>query len=223
MLCFDETTHTYTIQGKDLKSVSAVVATQFRKFNSHAVSRAIARAKAEDKDSEYYGMTQDDIINKWSETGKQSRDAGIKMHMDIENFYKYGIEPLDTTTPEWKQFAEFKDANKDWNCLATEHRVHNNRVAGTIDAIFETPEGIVLVDWKRVKAIDYSGYGMGKDHMKHVADCNYSKYSLQLSLYRNLINCTIKDCYIVQIHPSLETYQKIKAQNFDVEAKALLS
>lgn len=223
MLRFDEDTHTYSIEGKDLRSVSSVVATQFRKFNSHAVSRAIARSKAADQESEYFGMTQNDILNKWSETGKESRDAGIRMHLNIENFYKNGIEPDDKDTQEWKQFSEFKKVNSDWNCLATEHRVHNDKVAGTIDAIFETPEGVVLVDWKRTKAIDYVGYGMGKGYMKHVADCNYSKYSLQLSLYRQLIKCDIVDCYIIQIHPSLETYQKIKAQNFEVEARSLLS
>lgn len=221
MLQFDESTHTYTVEGVKLKSVSEIVSSQFRKFNSHAVSRMIARKKAADQTSEYFEMTADDIMNKWNETGKQSRDAGKHMHLLIENFYKHGEEPEEKGV-EWKQFEEFRAANPDWVCLATEHRVHNHKVAGTIDAIFDTPEGIVLVDWKRAKAIDYSGYGMGKGYMKHVADCNYSKYSLQLSLYRSLISCEVHACYIIHIHPSLETYQKIKAQNFHVEAKKLL-
>jgi hypothetical protein len=224
MLCFDEATHTYTIEGKDLTSVSAIVSTQFRKFNSHAISRSIAKSKALDGASEYFGMTQGEILNKWDESGKDSRDAGIMMHAQIDNFYKYNMEPDNKeNSVEWKQFCDFREVNKDWNCLATELRVHNDKVAGTIDAVFETPEGIVLVDWKRTKVIDYSGYGMGKEYMRHVSDCNYSKYSLQLSLYRNLIQCEISDCYIIQIHPSLDTYQKIRAQNFDIEAKALLT
>jgi ATP-dependent exoDNAse (exonuclease V) beta subunit len=221
MLQFEEASHTYMVNGVKLRSVSEIVASQFKKFNSHVISRMIARKKAEDETSEYFNMTADDIMNKWNETGKQSRDAGTRMHHLIENFYKHCQEPEDESV-EWKQFEEFRKENPDWICLATEHRVHNNKVAGTIDAIFDTPEGVVLVDWKRTKAIDYSGHGMGKDHMKHVADCNYSKYSLQLSLYRALINCDVHACYIVQIHPSLETYQKIKAQNFHIEAKKLL-
>lgn len=222
MLSFDEATHTYSLLGKDLKSVSSVVASQFRKFNSHFVAKAIANKN--DEESPYHGMTKDEIVKHWAETGKQSRDAGIKLHRDIEEFYKHGIKPEDQDSAEWKQFMDFAEVNKDWKCLANEYQVHNDKVAGTIDAIFDTPdEGIVLVDWKRTKAIDYSGYGMGKDIMKHVADCNYSKYSLQLSLYRELCPLEVSNCYIIQIHPSLETYQKIRAQNFHVEAKMLLS
>jgi ATP-dependent exoDNAse (exonuclease V) beta subunit len=167
-------------------------------------------------------MTQADILQRWNETGKESRDAGTNIHRQIEEYFKYGVEPVNPDFPEWVQFKDFQSVNSDWECLATEYKVHNDKVAGTIDAIFYTPEGIVLVDWKRTKAIDYSGYGMGRDRMKHVADCNFSKYSLQLSLYRQLCPFNVVACYIIQIHPSLETYQKIKAQNFDVEARSLI-
>lgn len=221
MLVFDEESHTYSLDGQDLCSVSSVVASQFRKFNSHAVSRALSRSRANDKDSEYFGMSQDDILQRWHETGQQSRDAGIKLHRQIEEFYKHGMEPEEQSV-EWQHFTSFRMDHPEWECVATEYRVHNKKVAGTIDAVFNTPDGVVLVDWKRTKSIDYSGFGQGKNFMRHVADCNYSKYSLQLSLYKQLIHLPIIDCYIVQIHPSLETYQKIKAQYFDVEAKALI-
>ena len=221
MLCFDEATHTYSVLGKDLRSVSSVVASQFRKFNSHVVSRAIARSN--NKESPYYGMTQDDILKKWGEAGRESRDLGTALHLDIENYYRHGTKPVSEDAAEWKQFMEFNSAHSDWACLATEFIVHNDKVAGTIDAVFDTPEGVVLVDWKRTKAIDYSGYGMGRDVMRHVADCNYSKYSLQLSLYKQLCSFSVSACYIVQMHPTLETYNKIRAQDFSMEAKILIA
>lgn len=223
MLYFHEESHTYILYNKVLKSVSAIVASQFRKFNARAVSGYLAKHKACNEDSPYYGMTQDDILRQWSESGNDSRDAGTRLHRDIEMFYKEGTLPAYQELPEWKQFMAFLSDHKDWLCIANEYQVHNDNVAGTIDAIFDTPEGIVIVDWKRSKAIDYSGYGMGKGMMKHVPDCNYSKYSLQLSLYRQLCHLEVANCYIIQMHPSLETYQKIRAQNFHVEAKALLS
>jgi len=223
MLRFDEVTHTYTLEGVNLKSVSSIVASQFRGFNSHIVSRAIAKSNKTNANSEYYGMNHDDIMKMWSDNGKEARQAGTNLHRQIEEYYKYGWEPSDGGSVEWKQFCEFRAVNPDWECLATEYQVHNDKVAGTIDAVFNTPEGIVLVDWKRTKAIDYSGYGLGRNHMKHVADCNYSKYSLQLSLYKQLCPFDVKDCYIVQLHPIQENYQKIKAQKFDIEARQLIS
>lgn len=217
MLQFEKDTHTYFLGDNTLKSVSSVVASQFKGFNSHAVASALAKKK----ESSYYGMNRDEILQQWSETGKQSRDAGINMHRHIEEYYQHGREPCEYK--EWQMFRKFVEDHPDWKCVGTEVQVHNTKVAGTIDAIFQTPEGIVLVDWKRTKAIDFSGYGMGRGFMKHVADCNYSKYSLQLSLYRELYGGGVVECYVIQIHPNLDSYQKIKAQNFHVEACHLLS
>jgi hypothetical protein len=59
--------------------------------------------------------------------------------------------------------------------------------------------------------------------MKHVADCNYNKYSLQLSLYKHLIRVEIAAMYIIQMHPTIENYRKITAHNFSEEAAILLS
>lgn len=223
MLYFDEESHTYILYNKILKSVSAVVASQFRKFNPRAVSHYIAKHGAIKEESPYYGMTQDDILKQWSEAGNESRDAGTRLHRDIEAFYKEGKMPEDETLPEWCHFRRFVSDHPGWVCIANEYQVHNDKVAGTIDAIYDTPEGVVIVDWKRAKAIDFSGYGMGKGIMKHVPDCNYSKYSLQLSLYRQLCHLEIANCYIVQLHPSLESYRKIKTQNYHEEASHLLA
>ena len=221
MLIFDEATHTYKIDDTYLKSVSQIVASQFKTFNASLVSANLERSKASDPESPYFGMTRHEIMKNWSEAGKEARDHGTRLHRDIENFYLYAIVP-DTQTIEWDHFLRFVNDHPDWTILGCEVRVHGERVAGTIDAVFQTPDGIVLVDWKRCKAIDYSGYGQGIDLMRYVEDCNFSKYSLQLSLYRQLIKADVVACYIIQLHPSLESYSKIRAINYELEAKALV-
>lgn len=183
----------------------------------------LAKTKATDHTSKYFGMNKQQIMESWKEAGTESRDQGLQLHRDIEDYYRHQRTPLNKNRPEWKQFTNFVADHPDWVCIANELKVHNHKVAGTIDAVFDTPEGVVLVDWKRCKAIDYSGHGMGVDIMRHVPDCNYSKYSLQLSLYRKLIWITISNCYIVQMHPDLENYHKIKAQNYHMEADILLN
>lgn len=223
MLFFDEATHTYILSDKILKSVSAVVASQFRKFNARIVSEAIAKTKADNEESPYFGMSQEEIAESWEKSGKESRDAGTELHRNIEFFYQRGTRPTNEDLPEWRQFLKFVSDHPDWVCIGNEKQVHNSNVAGTIDAIFDTPDGVVLVDWKRTKSIDFSGYGMGKGVMRHVPDCNYSKYSLQLSLYKKLCGIQIAKCFIVQMHPCLDSYQKIPAQDFSVEADYLLS
>lgn len=222
MLLFDEASHTYELNGKKLKSVSHLVSSQFKRFNPYLVSSHLANSKAQDQDSQYFGMDQKQIMQMWADNNKSARDAGTALHRDIECFYKYGTVPNEES-PEWKQFLQFNLDHPDWVNIGCEMRVHNNKVAGTIDAVFDTPDGIVLVDWKRCKTIDYSGYGQGRDLMKHVPDCNYSKYGLQLSLYRQLIKTEVSDCFIIQLHPDQESYKKIKTQNFHVEAQKLIA
>lgn len=222
MLYFDETTHTYKLDGTELKSVSSIVASQFRRFNAYIVSTSIVRTKAKDPDSPYFGMTQKDIIQMWAESGKDAREHGSRLHRQIECFFLHKTTPQEPT-PEWNMFVDFLSDHQDWLPIGTEVRVHNEKVAGTIDAVFQTPEGIVLVDWKRCKSLDFSGHGQGIGYMKHVEDCNYNKYSLQLSLYKQLIKEDVVACYIVVMHPNLGRYQKIRAQDFHVEAKLLIS
>jgi ATP-dependent exoDNAse (exonuclease V) beta subunit len=220
---FDERSHTYTLDNKVLLPVTSVVESQFKKFNPSIVAANLEKTQATNETSKYFGMSRNQIMDLWKETGSESRDKGLQLHREIEEYYRYMQKPIQPDRPDWQQFLQFATDHPDWVCIANEVKVYNHKVAGTIDAVFDTPEGVVLVDWKRCKAIDFSGYGMGVGVMKHVPDCNYSKYSLQLSLYRQLIRVDIASCYIVQFHPDLDGYQKIRAQNYHVEAQTLLN
>lgn len=221
MLYFDEATHTYRIDDTVLKSVTQVVAEQFRPFNASVVSTNLAKTKSIDPDSKYFGMTKQDIVTMWAETGRQARESGCLLHKQIEDYYTRGTTP-ETPTVEWKQFLQFVADHPDWKIYACEFRVHKEKVAGTIDAIFHTPNGFALVDWKRCRALDYSGHGNGRDLMCCFSDCNYNKYSLQLSLYKQLFPYETKDMFIIQFHPELESYQKVRAQDYHLEAKLLI-
>ena len=222
MLYFDEATHTYRIDNTNLKCVSEIVASQFQPFNANAIAASIEKGKASDPDSRYFGMDRAAILQQWKEAGQDAREKGTMLHGYIESFYLDGTHP-ETPPPEWDQFLLFNQDHADWRILGCEVRVNNSKVAGTIDAVFQTPDGIVLVDWKRCKAIDYSGHRRGVDWMAYTEDCNYNKYSLQLSLYRELIDSEVVGMFIVQIHPDLDRYQKLRAQSFHVEARQLVS
>lgn len=221
MLYFDEATHTYRLGDTYLRSVSEIVASQFPPFNANAVAASLERNKTTDPDSRYFGMDRKSILQQWKTAGQEAKEKGTGLHRAIEDFYLQGVHP-ETPSPEWDQFLSFYRDHADWVICGCEVRVNNAKVAGTIDAIFNTPDGVVLVDWKRCKAIDYSGHRRGIGLMAYAEDCNYNKYSLQLSLYRELVGCEVAGIFIVQMHPDLDRYQKLRAQNFHVEAKQLI-
>jgi ATP-dependent exoDNAse (exonuclease V) beta subunit len=222
MLQFNEEAHIYSVGDKILISVTQIVESQFRPFNARVVAAQLEKTQAYDPKSEYFQMDRYEIESHWKRIGRESREKGTQLHKAIECFYQHGHAPQEPSI-EWDQFTRFHNDHPDWFMIASEHRVHNGYAAGTIDAIFDTPEGIVLVDWKRSKAIDYAGYGQGRNMMKHAADCNYNKYSLQLSLYKQLIRVEIAAMYIIQMHPDIENYRKIRAHDFAAEAEILLS
>jgi ATP-dependent exoDNAse (exonuclease V) beta subunit len=210
------------LNGQALVSVTQIVGSQFKPFNARVVASILENTKSNDPESQYFGMDKYQIQNKWAQACREAREMGTELHQQIECFYKHGNVP-DVQTTEFKQFLQFVQDHPAWHLLASEYRVHNDWAAGTIDAVFDTPKGIVLVDWKRAKSIDYAGANQGRDVMKHVADCNYSKYSLQLSLYKKLMAQDVRSLYIIQMHPDIENYRKIRAVDFSYEAAILLT
>lgn len=221
MLRFDEESHTYTVGDKVLVSVTQIVESQFRRFNPQVVAAQLEKYEALNPSSEYFMMSRYDIQSRWQQSSREAREKGSQLHKAIECYYLHGHAPNEPSV-EWDQFVRFHNDHPDWLLIATEHRVYNHYAAGTIDAVFDTPEGVVLVDWKRCKNIDYAGHGQGREIMKYASDCNYNKYSLQLSLYKKLIRVEIAAMYIVQMHPDIENYRKIKAHDFGIEAEILL-
>jgi ATP-dependent exoDNAse (exonuclease V) beta subunit len=222
MLRFNEEAHVYSVDDKILISVTQIVESQFRPFNARVVATQLEKTKSQDPTSEYFMMDRYQIESRWKQAGREAREKGTELHKAIECYYQHGHAPQEPNV-EWDQFVQFHKDHPDWLMIASEYRVHNGYAAGTIDAVFDTPEGIVLVDWKRSKVIDYAGHGQGRNLMKHAADCNYNKYSLQLSLYKKLIKVEIAGMYIIQMHPDIEGYRKMPAHDFSQEAEVLLS
>jgi ATP-dependent exoDNAse (exonuclease V) beta subunit len=228
---FEEKTHTYTVEGNQLKSVTAAVGECFEKFDATLISKTMANKHFNDPESKYYQQDDCQIREAW----KEKAELGSKMHKAIEKFLCDGELPDKEyqKSMEWVQFQNFMYDHRDWKCVASELRKFKRSkkrkrdvygFAGTIDAIFKTPDGYVIVDWKRCEKIRRDGFRRGKDVMVAFDDCNFNKYSLQLSCYVNLIlgQVHIKDMYIVQFHPTMEDYRIHKAISLHMEAGKLL-
>lgn len=234
MLCFDEAKHEYRIDGELLQSVSDLVKTQWKSFKVKEVATATFLKYHQDESSKYFGMTVDGIIEAWRANGKERCDLGRLLHKNIEIYFTSGNEPPDNQrkTPDWQQFKNFLYDHPDWElveCEKQKFRLRNKRkngyigTAGTIDAIFKTPDGYVVVDWKRVEKIKFDGYSAGIDHMRHVPDANFYRYSLQISLYSGMVDIEIVAGYIVQFHPGQEDYIMYKTHDFHIESERILS
>lgn len=224
MFHFDPKTHRYWWKKKQLTSVTQLVASYFKPFDAHKIATGIA--KRNDPESVYAGMTKRQIMDKWDEEGGRARTMGTILHQQIENHIKTGCIPPDPSK-EFQQYLQFRSDHPDWKIHASELTVWNEHVAGTIDCVIETPEGYMLLDWKRTKKMEYgNAHQKGLGLMKHADDCNFIRYSLQLGLYRKLwedkYDIPIIGTRIVVMHESTESYELIEAFPMTFEAEAIL-
>lgn len=211
-LKFYEGTHTYWLGRQKLTSVTTFIGKFFPPFEAQKIAKRLSHFP-------FYkqkGMGVRKILAEW----KESAYHGTRVHEALENFL------LGNQTKVLKGLKDSKDTNKynegkyylnrklnsmDKPLDTPELRIHDEELglAGTIDLFISEGEGedkvITLIDWKTNKAIkkkSFDGKTFAYPPMEAMQDCNYEKYSLQLSLYAYMLErqgYTIKELIIVHL------------------------
>lgn len=88
-------------------------------------------------------------------------------------------------------------------------------ISGSIDCTVITPNNeLVLIDWKRSKEIKYDNrYEKGYGLVSYLDNCNYNHYTLQLNIYRHILetkyNYKVIYMMLAIFHPNQKTYNCI--------------
>jgi len=230
--------------------VSSLAAAPFAPFDAENMSRMCAGK------GKYVGMTAREVRDAWALTGLSARTMGTEMHSIIEDFMGGAHSLTQCAdrasaaglSKEWTQFGKWLADTQTKRGLRTfqqEWRVGDpgSRVAGTVDYISEagpnyrrgdggtdvaTPKGrIVIYDWKRSKLISKAkNEASAMCGLTHLRDNNFTKYSLQLNIYAELIernyNLTVVGLYIVQFHETRKAYKEFAAADLRSEARILI-
>ena len=113
--------------------------------------------------------------------------------------------------------AEVVVGDKDWG------------VTGMIDQLFynEKSKKLEIWDWKTNKAINTNNkWQQFKEPLGHLDVCELNTYSLQLSLYKHIIekntNLKLGKSYIVWLNENNDTYKVFKCHDFEKEVKSIL-
>jgi hypothetical protein len=251
---FEEETHTYTIDGvrSGWTSCTGFLHNFFGHFDADAV---IAKMMASPKwyESKYYGKTAEEIKKGWADKGKASSEAGTRMHLDIEHFYNamphrvgctYSMEDgfagldVDQWAPqagaEWDYFCDYQRsyvAPRGWVPWRTEWLVFDpeHKVAGSIDMIYMKPDGtLAIYDWKRIEELKTENrFQSGLGPISHLPDTNYWHYSLQLNVYRYMIQkhygFTVSELALVVLHPSNTSWKVVKLNIMEDEVVGMMA
>ena len=151
------------------------------------------------KESELNAVQQD-ILDEWAKINREACERGTKIHSELENsFYKAGN---NVKLEKFGIGGKFQ-CKKNYNELDLEYGVYPEyliyfstkdkilNLAGQIDLLIKNGNEIVLVDHKTNAKIDQKGFYDSKSRqtkkmkfpLTKLDDCNFTHYTLQLSLY----------------------------------------
>jgi ATP-dependent exoDNAse (exonuclease V) beta subunit len=233
---FQEEGHLYFIYNEDgtlldkpTISVTTLIHHYFPDFDADGIIKMMMKSKNW-TNSKYYGMSKGEIKAQWSENGKNAASIGTLMHFNIELFLN-GINVIDET-PQFNHFLNF------WNVFNnkypqfvpynTEKLVFfenfgkdNQTLCGSIDFIMEDDTGkIIILDWKCSKEIKTEGRDKGFEPFNCLDNCNFSHYTLQLNIYRHILetkyNKEVTFMMLVVLHPNQTNYICMAVDKIDL-------
>lgn len=240
-LHFEESTHTYTVDGLGIfTSVSNIISQFFKPFDAEGISLR----KCHDNPIAAAALREE-----WAAKGQISSVCGTHMHAQIENFLNTGAQPkldchveyhgdyvqLDkhiSIATEWEYFQRFCHENQ-FTPFRTEWGVYDDdtRMAGTIDLLCECPDGTYeIFDWKRSNRIDpqeVNRWNSGINGLEFLSDTVYHHYCLQQNLYRYILErnygIAISRMNLVVLHPDYPSYRRVLLPRMDKEIDIIVA
>ena len=230
-ISFKEEGHVYTIDGEsDYMSVTTWNHSHFVGFDSDRIIRKMMSGPNWQK-SKYFGKSAQEIKALWDANRDAAAAAGTKLHHDIECYYNGSPQPNDSV--EYQYFLDFVQKNPDLVPYRSEWLIwdRNLRLAGSVDMVFEHPDGSLLVyDWKRSKGI-VKGSRWGDfattECVQHLPDTNFWHYSLQLNTYKAILERNygrrVSEMRLVCLHPTHKGYQLLTVPDLSTEVESLFA
>lgn len=235
-IVFIENTHKYLVKDIDpneIVSVTSLIHSYFPSFDAEKVLEKM-RNSENFSDSKYVEMTNDEIIKKWANDAKSASQEGTALHKKIEQFYLGG--PIDrgeaSESQDFQYFLNFNDTIKDmYQIYRTEWSIYieDLKIAGQLDALFKHKDTgeFLLCDWKRSKEIKmFNRFEKGLGCLSHLDNCNFNHYSIQLNIYKyileNYYGLKITKMMLVILHPNQQDYKTIDVVDMIKEVKDIL-
>ena len=242
-IVFVEEGHKYYINGEDgYTSVTTWIHSHFEHFDADKVINNMM-ASSKWSQNKYYGKTREEIKAGWDKSRDEAAQAGTNMHYSIECYYN-NIDTINNhdgpSSKELEYFMNFVNSehHKDLVPYRTEWTVYDEeaKIAGSIDMVYACANGedandtnnLKIYDWKRSKEIKktvpFMKYAQ-TECISHIPDTNFWHYSLQLNIYKAILEKNygkkVSDLYLVCLHPDNKDHLLFKVPNLQDEVLEL--
>ena len=234
---FDEETHTYTIDGTVApRSCTGLLHAYVNHFDQEHTLMGMQQRQNWDSICEDFkrrglGVRPEDFFKRWAREGQVARMRGHLLH--------YHAECLANSIPvKIPHSPEFQQAQRIYALLMQmglkPYRTEVNifhiglRCGGQPDLLcIDTKNQIVIVDWKRTKNLVMDNkFTTLKYPLLHLPECAYWKYTLQLNLYRYILeseySMTVGCMFLAIVHPAAMNPRLVEVPRIDEEMEALV-
>ena len=198
-----ETDHKYILKGSEhinFTSVTTCISQFFEEFDKIKIATNLKQ-----RSPKYKHLTIEEITGSWDKAAQ----FGTDVHKEIEDYINHKKTPLIERSSLAIKWLDSYLKKTDFDIFSEIITFCEKlKIAGTVDLLLYDKINNVysIIDWKTSKKIDTVGYNNktgNKPETKDLLDTNFNHYSLQLSLYKYLLekkySIKIQDQIIVHI------------------------
>lgn len=222
---FNPEDHTYFLEGQELKSVTRFIKEFSAEFDGKRLSEKVALKE---------GLTPRMVLDKWAIKRDYAAVRGSEFHLYAEMFINYNraLPILTNIKNQTTEFVKFIGVTRQtYDVVATELIVADKElgIAGTVDCLMRHKDTghYLIFDWKTNDEIKYDNpWDKMKTPLNHFPSCAFYDYSLQLAIYKRLIERNTEHLKLdtgVLVHfPPRGEYKIIKPHTMDEEVGKIL-
>jgi ATP-dependent exoDNAse (exonuclease V) beta subunit len=219
-LHFDAPSHTYTVNGKNLISVSAYIEKYKKEFDIELTSKRYAEKR---------NLLQDDVKKEWRDKATIACELGTRVHAFGESYFS------DKTLTYRDGYEEaiirfWNSLPSTWIPIFSECRVYSEKYmfAGTVDNLFYDTvyDKIIITDYK-TNADLHSNFADNrlKSPFHFLQDTSFHLYELQLSMYQiplEDIGVSVSNRYVIWLKPNGD-FEQIPTKDYTKQLRRTLT
>lgn len=225
-IIFNEDDHTYKYNGKSCISVTTAISKFKKPFNTKIIASKYAKKN---------GLQVEDVIQEWEDIKNHSTFRGSELHKYAEMRFSSKSYIVDDSAKQLADmFDVFYDDVKDRLIpVKLEFVVGDEEygICGMLDKLFYNVLAGCLQIWDYKTNKEISSFSKYKNRMigplSHLQECEMSTYSLQLSMYKMIIerNTSLRlgNSYLVWINDNNKKYKVIGTEYMQDECITILN
>ena len=187
----------HKITGEIFKSVTTVLGMLEPEFNAEEIALAISMQDPTKKKEQYQNMSQEEILAEWKRINNEANEYGTEIHEIMERYLLANKIYIPKNDYERELILKFQEIDPMTNGKIYPETIlfsEKHKLAGTADIIEDCGDYFNVWDWKTNKKFRFiSEYNHWLNPpVSHLSDCQYSIYSLQLSIYAYMFQLETK-------------------------------